>query len=155
MKKVLTLCLVHKHKEVLLGMKKYGFGEGKWNGFGGKVEEGEDIEGAAKRELIEEVGIEVFDMEKSGILEFEFHGDPDINEVHIFKAKDYEGEIVETDEMRPEWFHTDHIPFESMWRDDEYWMPFLLENKKFIGKFFFDKCQEIINYSLMEIDEFE
>ncbi|CAN0505072.1 unnamed protein product, partial [Ectocarpus sp. 12 AP-2014] len=34
-------------KEILLGMKKRGFGEGKWNGFGGKVESGESVEEAA------------------------------------------------------------------------------------------------------------
>lgn len=34
---------------VLLGMKKRGFGAGKWNGFGGKVQPGETIEEAARR----------------------------------------------------------------------------------------------------------
>ena len=40
-------------------MKKRGFGEGKWNGFGGKVEEGETILQAALRELKEECGASV------------------------------------------------------------------------------------------------
>ena len=51
LKKVLTLVLVRdvaRHR-VLLGMKKRGFGAGKWNGFGGKLEPGETIEEAAKR----------------------------------------------------------------------------------------------------------
>jgi len=47
--KVLTLAFVRRHGEVLLGYKKCGFGAGKWNGFGGKVEPGETIEDAAKR----------------------------------------------------------------------------------------------------------
>lgn len=34
---------------VLLGMKKRGFGAGKWNGFGGKVQPGETIEEAARQ----------------------------------------------------------------------------------------------------------
>jgi len=34
---------------ILLGMKKRGFGAGWWNGFGGKVQQGETIEEAAKR----------------------------------------------------------------------------------------------------------
>ena len=37
-------------------MKKRGFGEGKWNGFGGKVEVGETIVEAAAREVKEECG---------------------------------------------------------------------------------------------------
>ena len=40
---------------MLLGMKKRGFGTGKWNGFGGKVEVGETVADAAQRELEEEV----------------------------------------------------------------------------------------------------
>ncbi len=34
---------------MLLGLKKRGFGAGKWNGFGGKVNPGEDIVDAALR----------------------------------------------------------------------------------------------------------
>jgi 8-oxo-dGTP pyrophosphatase MutT (NUDIX family) len=36
-------------------MKKRGFGEGRWNGVGGKVEPGESIEAALIREAKEEV----------------------------------------------------------------------------------------------------
>jgi hypothetical protein len=28
---------MHQNENVLLGMKKRGFGQGRWNGFGGKV----------------------------------------------------------------------------------------------------------------------
>lgn len=48
MKKILTLCMVIRDSELLLGMKKRGFGVGRWNGFGGKVEMGEDIVDAAR-----------------------------------------------------------------------------------------------------------
>ena len=47
--KLLTLVLVVQPGRVLLGMKKRGFGVGKWNGFGGKVQPGESIEEAARR----------------------------------------------------------------------------------------------------------
>lgn len=57
MRKILTLCMVMKDGKLLLGMKKRGFGMGRWNGFGGKVEAGESIEEAAKREVFEESGL--------------------------------------------------------------------------------------------------
>lgn len=42
-------CMENGDKAVLLGMKKRGFGAGKYNGFGGKLEEGEsNIEGAKR-----------------------------------------------------------------------------------------------------------
>lgn len=47
--KLLTLVLVVQPGRVLLGMKKRGFGAGRWNGFGGKVQSGETIEDAARR----------------------------------------------------------------------------------------------------------
>jgi 8-oxo-dGTP diphosphatase/2-hydroxy-dATP diphosphatase len=48
-RKVFTLALIFREdfSQVLLGMKKRGFGEGKWNGFGGKLDLGETIEQAA------------------------------------------------------------------------------------------------------------
>ena len=55
--KIVTLCLLISDGQVLLGMKKKSFGAGKWNGFGGKVEEGETVEAAAIREMEEESGI--------------------------------------------------------------------------------------------------
>ena len=53
--KQVTLCLVinREKKKILFGMKKRGFGVGKYNGFGGKVLSGETIEEAALRELQE------------------------------------------------------------------------------------------------------
>ena len=47
--KLYTLIYVLKDDVVLLGMKKRGFGVGRWNGFGGKVMDGEDIAAGAKR----------------------------------------------------------------------------------------------------------
>lgn len=46
-----------KNSLVMMGMKKRGFGVGKWNGFGGKVEAGESNEQAAIRELEEESSV--------------------------------------------------------------------------------------------------
>ncbi len=157
MKKVLTLCLVHQHPNILLGMKKRGFGVGRWNGFGGKVEEGETIEAAAKRELEEESGIVAIDMTEVGILDFAFENDPKELEVHIFEIKDFTGTPKETEEMEPKWFAVDEIPFDQMWSDDIYWMPLFLAGKKFKGSFLFDKpsnleySAKIITSTLAEV----
>jgi ADP-ribose pyrophosphatase len=48
-RKIFTLAMVRKTNSILLGLKKKGFGEGKWNGFGGKVEKDETVtEGAVR-----------------------------------------------------------------------------------------------------------
>lgn len=158
-KKVLTLCVIHDNSKILLGMKKKGFGVGRWNGFGGKVEEGETIENGAKRELKEESCLEAIDIDKRGIIEFEFENDPKILEVHIFSVKNFNGEIKETDEMKPEWFDIYKIPYEQMWTDDKHWLPLLLKGSKFKGKFLFDKpstteyASKILSKDICEVEE--
>jgi 8-oxo-dGTP diphosphatase / 2-hydroxy-dATP diphosphatase len=147
-RKILTLCIVHDQSRVLLGMKKRGFGEGRWNGFGGKVESGERIEAAAKRELLEEVGIRAAKVEKFGKINFKFKDDPVVLEVNIFKTSDFEGKPTESDEMKPKWFHVDKIPFDKMWPDDKYWLPHLLAGKKIKGKFVFQGQDKILDYKL-------
>jgi 8-oxo-dGTP diphosphatase len=54
-----TLCLLKKDNKVLLAMKKRGFGEGKFNGIGGKIESGETPEEALRREIVEELDIHI------------------------------------------------------------------------------------------------
>lgn len=70
-KVVMTNCFIVDSGKVLLGLKKRGFGKGKWNGFGGKPQGNETIEQAARREVWEEVKIKLGGLEKVGILEFE------------------------------------------------------------------------------------
>lgn len=147
-KKILTLCIVHQHPKVLLGLKKRGFGAGKWNGFGGKVEVGEKIVDAAKREIYEEAGIAVSDISKAGVVEFEFKGNPEILQVHIFRANGFTGKIRESDEMRPRWFHVDKIPFKKMWPDDAHWLPLVLAGKKIKAKFWFEGFDKITDKSI-------
>lgn len=152
-KKQFTLCILHQNTQILLGMKKRGFGEGKWNGFGGKVEVGETIEESAIREMREEAGIEVQELVKMGILDFEFEGDPQLLEVHVFRTESFTGTPAESEEMKPEWFHVDNIPFAQMWSDDIHWIPLLLTGKKFKGKFLFGKLNNILEQELRVVEK--
>ena len=152
-KKLLTLCLIQRGQKLLLGMKKRGFGKGRWNGFGGKVNSNESIDLAAKRELKEETGIIAQDMEKFGILDFKFPNNPEIWQMHIFKVQKFKGEPQESEEMRPQWFHVKDIPFEQMWPDDKYWIPLFLRERKFQGAFLFDESDNILEKKLFEVKE--
>lgn len=155
--KQLTLCFIVQGDKILLGMKKRGFGEGRWNGFGGKVAPGETIREAALREIREEVGVTPQDLEEYGVINFEFENDPKVLEVHIFKVTAFTGTPAESEEMRPQWFDLDKIPYEEMWSDDIYWIPLLLAGKKFKGRFCFDKpstaeySAKILSHELVEV----
>ncbi|KAJ7992404.1 hypothetical protein DPEC_G00278190 [Dallia pectoralis] len=150
--KLLTLVLVVQPGRVLLGMKKRGFGVGKWNGFGGKVQPGETIEEAARRELLEESGLTVDALAKIGNIKFEFVGETEVLDVHIFRADSYNGEPTESDEMRPQWFDSDKIPFSEMWADDILWFPLMFQKKKFLGYFKFQGQDLIIDQKLEEVE---
>ncbi|XP_062388945.1 oxidized purine nucleoside triphosphate hydrolase [Sardina pilchardus] len=151
--KLLTLVLVVQPGRVLLGMKKRGFGVGKWNGFGGKVQLGETIEQAAHRELLEESGLTVDILDKIGNIKFEFIGETELLDVHIFRADSFHGEPTESDEMRPQWFDCDKIPFSEMWADDILWFPMMLQKKKFLGYFKFQGHDLIVEHKLEEVNE--
>ncbi len=147
----MTLCLIEKDGKVLLGMKKIGFGAGRWNGFGGKVDAGETIEQATRREVLEEAGLELLSLDKRGVLIFENEGDPIFKEVHIFSSREFQGEPVETQEMKPRWFESESVPFEEMWPDDRLWYPLLQAGKKFRGRFLFRNHTQILEHFLEEV----
>ncbi|XP_077383573.1 oxidized purine nucleoside triphosphate hydrolase [Festucalex cinctus] len=151
--KLLTLVLVVEPGRVLLGMKKRGFGAGKWNGFGGKVQSGETVEEGARRELLEESGLTVDTLERVGNIQFEMESDRELLDVHIFRADSYSGEPMETEEMRPQWFDRNKIPFDQMWADDKLWFPLLLQKRKFVGYFHFQGHDVILSYKLDEVEE--
>lgn len=149
MRQVSTLCLLYQHPRILLGMKKRGFGTGRWNGFGGKLHDGELIEDAAKREMLEESGVVVERLEQRGVLEFRFIQKPgEVLEVHVFSAQEYKGDPHETEEMEPRWFDVAEIPYNDMWPDDTYWLPLFLEGKRFRGSFLFGENDVILEKDL-------
>jgi 8-oxo-dGTP diphosphatase/2-hydroxy-dATP diphosphatase len=156
MKRKYTLCLVTKDDKVLLGYKKQGFGYGRWNGFGGKVKEGENIAFATKRELTEECGLIARSLVPIGMVNFEFRKNPgNILEVHIFKCNDFSGEVKESAEMRPQWFLPEELPTGEMWDDDKYWLPLFLQGKKFTGYFLFDENDKVIKHELTPVEILE
>lgn len=151
-----TLCIIHQHPKVLLGMKKRGYGAGRWNGFGGKLKDGETVMEAAVREMEEEcsISMDINDLELAGMLDFRFQKSPkEIFQVHVFRVTNFSGEPQESEEMKPQWFSVDEIPFGSMWSDDPFWLPLLLEGKKFKGSFLFDDNDEILEKELEEVSE--
>lgn len=148
-----TLCFLVTERKILLGMKKTGFGQGKYNGFGGKIQQGETVRHATVRELEEESGIKVKEeqLELVGTLDFIFPASPQLrHDVHIFLARIWQGQPVETEEMKPQWFLFSDIPYDEMWQDDLYWLPKVLAGEKITGTVLFadnneDVCE--VNFS--------
>ena len=47
--------------------------------------------------------------------------------MHVFEVSDYDGQLVETEEMKPRWFLKKEIPYSEMWPADRNWMPLFLK----------------------------
>ena len=136
-----TLCFLARKDEVLLAMKKRGFGAGKFNGVGGKVETNESVAEAMLREAEEEIGVKIDAPEAKlrAHLTFYFDGKAEWNQqCHVFIAEKWHGEPIETEEMKPEWFSVKKLPFESMWIDDHVWLPKVLAGESLEAEFYFN-----------------
>lgn len=151
MKQQLTLSFVLSETNILLGMKKRGFGAGKWNGFGGKVRAGESLEAAACRELHEEANLTATKLTQAGTLGFVYEDLPDALDVSVFRVESYLGSPAESEEMRPQWFRIADIPYADMWADDAFWLPLFLDRIKFKGMFVFDRTGTIRTHELVRI----
>jgi 8-oxo-dGTP diphosphatase len=135
-----VLCYLKRDGEYLLLLKTPGkFGGGLWNAPGGKIENGETADAAVIREVKEETGLLVHSLEKMGLLEFYFGPEksrPDWT-AEVFVSGDFSGSLVESVEGRLEWFEEDRLPIDQMWEDDRYWLPLLIKDSKFHGRFWF------------------
>jgi 8-oxo-dGTP diphosphatase len=147
-----TVCAIMRGNRVLLQKKTTGrFGGGKWNGPGGKLRPGETPEECAKREVQEETGLRIRSLTLHGALRHDF-GDTEEPDwiVYQFSTSDFEGELMESEEGSLRWFPTKEIPYEEMWQDDVYWLPLLLEGKRFEGEFHFnDDGAELLSHNLI------
>ena len=154
MTRIETVAIVYRHPQILLGMKKKKLGAGRYNGFGGGMEENDrDIYDTAIRETKEESGITLLDPERVGRILFSFQSDEQDHDVHFFRARRYSGIPRETDEMTAKWFNIQEIPYGQMWSGDKYWLPLLLEDKMFLGEFLFNSEHEIVEHRLKEFDK--
>lgn len=150
-----TLCFLIKNNQVLLAMKKRGFGKDKWNGVGGKPNPGEDIESAAIRETQEEIGVTPKSLERVATLDFLFPSDLEKQgwnqQVCVFLVDSWEGESVESEEMKPAWFKFEKIPYKDMWADDIHWLPKVLKGKKLTASFIFAEDESLQDFEIIEV----
>lgn len=153
-----TLCFLIKGDEVCLGLKKRGFGVNRWNGFGGKVSIGESPLDCVKREVKEELGVDLSDVNKVAEIIFLF---PLVDKeknwgqlVHVYASKEWAGEPSESEEMSPKWFPKGRLPYDLMWDGDKIWLPLVLKGNKFKAEFSFDINERVTNKKMEIVEDF-
>lgn len=107
--------IIYKDKKVLLQQR---LDNGCWGYHGGRVELGEKVEAAAKRELFEETGLIANDLVLYGVFSGteQYHVYPDGNEAYIidivYMCNNFSGEIhgQESEIAGLEWFDMKDLP---------------------------------------------
>ena len=144
--KLATLCYVMKDNNTLMiyrNKKENDYHMGKWNGLGGKMENGETPEECAVREVWEEAGLKVKNPEMKGFLTFPLFDGKDDWYVFVFVIKDFEGEIIESNEGHLEWIPNDKLFDLNLWEGDTIFLKWLFQDKFFSAKFNYENGKYI------------
>lgn len=131
--------------EILLAMKKRGFGTGRYNGVGGKPEPDETLQQTTIRECQEEIGVTPQGITPVALLTFHVHKstNPVDIQCHVYVCRSWQGQPIETDEMAPQWFAQSAIPYNRMWAADTYWLPEVLKGNFVTASFTLDAAEQV------------
>ena len=128
-----TLCYVQKDNNYLMLhriKKEEDVNEGKWIGIGGRIEEGETPEQCLVREAKEETGLLLTSYQYRGIVHFRSE-DYEDEEMHLFTADAFEGELTECNEGVLKWIDRDKLYDLPMWEGDKLFFGLIRSNAKF------------------------
>lgn len=149
-----TLCFIEQDGKFLMQRKDdKKFGGGKWNAPGGKIAEGETPEACVVREVFEETGLKIRNLNYHGLLKFFLKGNP-FWAVHVYTTKNFSGVLKDSSaEGILEWLPKNNLPYDKMWPDDRHWLPLVIAGKKIEGNFHFtDDMNDFTDIQLKEVN---
>ena len=122
-----TLAYIEKEGSYLMlhrVKKKNDVNEGKWIGVGGKLEDGESMVQAMKREIEEETGLLVSDYSYYGKIDFLNDAYPP-ERMYLFKVSGFSGALKECDEGDLAWVKKEDVLKLPLWDGDKTFLPLL------------------------------
>ena len=136
--KATCLCLLIRvtedgRRQLLLGVKKRGFGMGRLVAPGGRLEPGESALEATVREVREESGLTVApeDLHEAGRIAYRFPARPEWDlTITVFTAARFSGEPEPSDELDPAWHDVATVDYAAMWDDARHWLPRVLAGER-------------------------
>jgi 8-oxo-dGTP diphosphatase len=136
--KLATLCYVRNNGKTLMihrVKKENDYHKGKWNGIGGKFNQGESPEECVIREVEEETGLKIKSPHLHGLLTFPMFDGIDDWYVFVYTADKFEGKQIDSDEGNLAWIPNEELINLNLWDGDKYFLPWLLQDKFFSAKF--------------------
>lgn len=146
-----TLCYIEKDGAYLMlhrVKKKNDMNHDKWIGVGGKFEAGETPYECARREIMEEVGVEVPNLKYRGIVTFvsDLYG---TEYMHLFVSDGYVGEIKQVcDEGNLEWVDKSKVNELPIWEGDKIFFRLLDEEPRFFSLKLVYEGDSLISHTL-------
>ena len=150
--KLATLCYVidRKKKQTLMlhrVKKENDMHEGKWNGLGGKLENGETPEECVIREVKEESGLTIKNPRMHGFITFPLFDGTNDWYVFLFTADNYSGKLIDSREGNLEWIPNKKVSSLNLWEGDKIFLDWLYQEKFFSAKFVYKKGK-LISHSV-------
>ncbi|MEJ2494188.1 MAG: 8-oxo-dGTP diphosphatase [Ignavibacteriaceae bacterium] len=150
--KLATLCYITNKKTDSTLMihrvkKENDYHLGKWNGLGGKFEQGESPEECAIREIKEESGLTVNKITMKGFITFPMFDGKEDWYVFLFVSDKYEGKLIDSKEGNLAWIPNEKLMEINLWDGDKIFIPWLFKDKFFSAKFNY-KNGEFIDYEV-------
>ena len=122
-----TLCYIGRGDQYLMlhrTKKQNDANHDKWLGIGGHIEAGETPMQCILREAKEETGLTLVDCRYRGIVHFRSERWED-EEMHLFTATQFTGEIIPCDEGDLEWIDRDRLLALTLWEGDRIFLKLL------------------------------
>ena len=135
-----TLCYVKRDGYTLMlyrNKKANDIHEGKWNGLGGKFEDGETPEECVRREVKEESGLVIQDPRLHGLIMFPNFKGYDWY-VFVFTATEFSGHQIDSPEGQLEWIKDDVLTSLNLWESDHIFFPWIQKEEFFSAKFVYE-----------------
>lgn len=128
-----TLCYLTCKDQVLMlhrVKKEHDINAGKWIGVGGHLEAGETPKMCARREIYEETGLFIRDLDLRGVVDF--YSGKDLGEhMYLYTGDVQTMDITDCDEGVLQWFPKNEILSLNLWEGDRIFLRYLAKDRPF------------------------